>query len=192
MDDNLRQVALALLVPVGARDPQLRSHCEYVAQVSANIARGLQLSPGEVDEIWVAAMVHDVGKVAIPLEVLRKPGVLNEYERRLVESHVNIGTAMLRECCFPIQVHSMAAQHHERLNGSGYPGHVAGNEIVLGAKILAVADVFAAMTSERPYRTDLQHDETVRYLQQNTGVLFDPAVVEAITKNVTPMGVAGR
>lgn len=188
-DKGFKHMATALLVTVGARDPDVRSHCEHVALLAVDIAAELGLPHEDVDNIWLASIIHDVGKVGIPWEILHKPGVLNKLERDLVEAHVETSLNILRESRFPPDVLKIVGQHHERLDGSGYPHRLKGAEIILGARVLCVADIFDAMTTERPYRRAFSIEQAQDYLEQHKGKLFHSPIVDAIKQVVTNKGL---
>ena len=130
----------------------------------------------------IASLIHDVGKMDIPSEILSKPGKLTEEEFNLIKSHPKIGYDILKLIDFPWPVAEIVLQHHENINGSGYPGGLKDEEILLEAKIICVADVVEAMSSHRPYRPALGIDKALRQISKNKGILYDPKVVEACIK----------
>ncbi len=192
MADNLKEMAVTLLATVGAKEPSVRRDSERVTLLAANLARELGLPPDDVEAIWLAAMVHDIGMVALPRNVLRKKDILTDEEWTLVQSHVRIGADVLKGSVFPGAIASIAAQHHERLDGSGYPQGLKGYDVSPAGRILAVADVFDAMTSVRPYRPALLVEEARGFLDQHKGVLFAPEVVQALPSALTRMGLVLR
>jgi putative nucleotidyltransferase with HDIG domain len=160
------------------RDPGTSRHCEVVARYSRTIARRLRLPRKACDAIHLAGLVHDVGKIAVATEILSKPAALTEAEWVEMRDHPRIGAEMvggigLRSVCE--WVHA----HHERLDGGGYPRGLGGVEIPLEAKILAVADSYEAMTSDRVYHEAISHELAVTELERNCGTQFDEVVVEA-------------
>lgn len=182
IDYTIRQMSRVLLETMGARDTYLRGHSESVAQLAINVGIELGLSAVDTGNLWLAGTVHDIGKIGIAAEILNKPGPLSKYERQLVETHVEISVKIVEQSLFPSDIVPIVAQHHERLNGSGYPRHLKGDEIVLGARILAVADVFDAMKSSRPYRSAFSEEAVISHLSQQAGILYDPAMVDALIK----------
>jgi putative nucleotidyltransferase with HDIG domain len=146
------------------------------------IAKEMGLSEAAIDSLRSAAILHDVGKISIPGEILNKPGKLSWVEWQLVKTHVAQGLKILAEANFPSEVRAAVAQHHERLDGSGYPQGLKGDQVVLEARILGVADVFEAMTSHRPYRPAAPVSEAVEYIRGCAGTKFDPLVVDAFMK----------
>lgn len=170
----------ALMLAVEAKQPLLRRHSERVAWLAAGLARQLELPEREVAIVRLAGLVHDVGKAGIADEILHKPALLSDAERLLVQSHVQTGLRTLETAHFPQEGSTIVAQHHERLDGSGYPAGLGGLEIVLGARILAVADVFEAMTADRPYRRACAQEQALAYLEGNSGKRYDSKVVEAL------------
>ena len=170
-----------------ARDENTAGHTERAAKTAELIGRRLGLTPGELASLRVAAAVHDYGKLSVPEAVLDKPGTLTDAEMALVHGHVEAARQILDNFDFPeplADVPRIACEHHERLDGSGYPRGAKGDEISMPGRVLAVADVFDAMTSKRSYRPALTIEETVAYLVEERGVSFDPAVVDTVVANL--------
>ncbi len=163
---------------VEAKDPYTGGHQKRVADLARAIATEMKLSPEQVDGLRLAAEIHDIGKIIVPSEILSKPGLISESEWGLVKNHVNIGYELLRDIEFPWPVAEIIYQHHERLNGSGYPRGLKGEQIVIEARILAVADVVEAMSSHRPYREAHSIEDTMAEIEKNKGILYDEKVVE--------------
>ena len=164
------------------RDPYTAGHQQRVADLACAIANEMGLSEKQTNGIRTAAMIHDIGKICIPAQILSKPGKLNEIEFSLVKAHPGIGYDILKNIEFPWPIAQMVLQHHERIDGSGYPSGLAGSEILLEARILAVADVVEAMASHRPYRPALGLDKALEEISKNRGVLYDPEVTDACLK----------
>lgn len=169
----------AVLLVVATRDPYTASHQRRVAELARAIAREMGLSEWQVIGIHIAGLLHDVGKVAVPAEILSKPGKINRDEFSIIKKHCQVGYEILHWIDFPWPVIRAILQHHERLDGSGYPEGLAGEDIVLEARILGVADVVEAMSSHRPYRPALGLDSALEEVSQASGVRYDPEVVEA-------------
>ncbi|MGE5558225.1 MAG: HD domain-containing phosphohydrolase [Bacillota bacterium] len=167
----------ALSMIVESRDPYTAGHQQKVTTLACAIADELRLPADTVDGIKFAAMVHDLGKIHIPPEILSKPGKISEIEYAIVKSHPEIGYQILKSIEFPWPIAEIVLWHHKRLNGSGYPEDLPVNDIMMETKILGVADVVAAMTSHRPYREAIDIDTALKELQQNSGILYDPHVV---------------
>lgn len=168
---------------VEIRDPYTAGHQRRVAELSVAIAKKLGLPEGRVKMIELAALVHDVGKIAVPMEILVKPARLSANEFNLIKEHPQIGYNLLKDLIYPWDMIALVAlQHHERLDGSGYPQELRGEEILLEAKIVAVADVVEAMVSHRPYRPALGIDKALEEISENKGKLYDPEVVDACIK----------
>ena len=163
---------------VESRDPYTAGHQRRVASIASTIARRLGLSEDDVEGVRIAGLVHDIGKIAIPAEILTKPARLNKLEFRMVQTHPDAGYDMLQSIDFPWPVADMVRQHHERMDGSGYPKGIKGDEILIGARCLAVADVVEAISSHRPYRPGLGLEEARRELETNKGTSYDPQVVD--------------
>jgi putative nucleotidyltransferase with HDIG domain len=173
------------------RDPYTAEHSEEVADLAEKIARDLGLPEDQIETIRAAALVHDIGKVGIPDTILNKPGPLDEPEWQLIKKHTLIGFDLLKN----LEMYSEAAQlvkyEHERWDGSGYPEGLKGEQIPLGARIIHVADVYHALTSDRPYResqgkpSHYEPAEAVRIIQAESGRQFDPKVVEALVRVIS-------
>jgi PAS domain S-box-containing protein/putative nucleotidyltransferase with HDIG domain len=162
---------------VETRDPYTSGHQARVAELARAIAGKLNLSKEQSELIYMAAIVHDVGKVSVPSEVLNKPSALTELEWDLIKTHPEVGCNILENVEFPWPVTEVVLQHHERLNGSGYPRGLGGEDIMLEARILSLADVVEAMSSHRPYRPELGIDKALEEISDNKGVLYDNEVV---------------
>jgi len=174
----IRTLALTL----EARDPYTRGHSERVAQWACRISLELRLSPEEVQKIELAAKLHDISKVGIPDDILQKPGPLDTWERAELELHPTRSVEILRFLDFLEPVLPIIEAHHEWYDGSGYPNGLKGEEIPLGARILAVADAYDAMTSARSYRPPYTTAEVIEKLKQGAGVQWEPDAVEALLR----------
>jgi diguanylate cyclase (GGDEF)-like protein len=172
------RAAASLAKAVDARDAYTGSHSERVGELAARISRRLGLDDAQVELTRLAASLHDLGKLAIPEEILRKPSALNESECLVLQRHPQIGFRML-ESLGVEPIADWVLHHHERWDGAGYPDRLRGEEIPLGARIIFVADAYDAMTSERVYRRPLGPDEALEELDRCSGSQFDPAIVEA-------------
>jgi HD-GYP domain-containing protein (c-di-GMP phosphodiesterase class II) len=163
---------------VEARDPYTQGHQERVADVAAKIAFEMGLSDDDASAAILAGLVHDVGKIGVPTEILSRPGCLSPHEMNLVRTHSVCGYEILQDVSFPWPIAEITLQHHERLDGSGYPSGLVDGEIMLLSRIIAVADVVEAMASHRPYRPALGLDAAMRELGEHAAK-YDPDVVEA-------------
>jgi HD-GYP domain-containing protein (c-di-GMP phosphodiesterase class II) len=178
LEISFRKTIEVLSSTTEARDPYTAGHQRKVATLSEAIARRMGL-PGETCEgIYLAAMVHDVGKISIPAELLSKPSNLNDVEMALIQTHPESAYEILKNVDSPWNLAEIVRQHHERMDGSGYPVGLRGEEILLEARIIAVADVFEAVASDRPYRPGLGLDAAMAVLEDGKGTEFDPDVVE--------------
>ncbi len=169
----------AVSLTIESRDPYTAGHQRRVADLARAIANKMALPGEEIDGLRMGASVHDLGKISIPAEILSKPGRLNENEFRLIKNHPQVGYNILKQIDFPWPIAEMVLQHHERMNGSGYPLGLSGEEILLTSRILGVADVVEAMVSHRPYRTAHTLDEAMSEIAVNRGTLYDSRVVDA-------------
>ena len=167
---------------VETRDPYTAGHQLKVSELATAIAREMKLTEDRIEGIRIASLIHDIGKVSIPAEILSNPIKLNEIERSLIKDHSQIGYDILKTIDFPWPVAQIIIQHHEKLDGSGYPQGLKGNKILLEAKIIGVADVVEAISSHRPYRPALGIDKALEEISQNRGILYDPEVVDTCLK----------
>lgn len=190
--DNLRKsmnsTVEAIVRMVELRDPYTAGHERRVAQLACAIGKEMGLPERQIEGLHVIGYLHDIGKIAIPAEMLSKPTVLTEIERLIVQSHVNAGFDILKNLDFPWAVAQAVLQHHERLDGSGYPQGLQAQDIILEARILMVADVVAAMDSHRPYRASKGMDAALGEIISNKGKLYDPDVVDACVTLFTVQG----
>jgi putative nucleotidyltransferase with HDIG domain len=181
--EKLRKIAGATIEAMGraveVRDPYTAGHQKRVSDLAWEIANFLRLSADQMDGIKMAGHIHDIGKISLPQEILSKPGALTDIEFSLIKGHPEVGFNILKDVEFPWDIAQIVLQHHERLNGTGYPQGLSGERILLEAKILAVADVVEAMASHRPYRPALGLDKAVDEILSKKGLLYDPRVVEA-------------
>jgi PAS domain S-box-containing protein len=164
---------------VEKRDPYTAGHERRVAEISRAIAREMNLPSDEIEGIYLAASIHDIGKIAIPAEILSKPGRLLEIEYMLIQTHAQAGYDILKDIDFPWSLADMVVQHHERYNGKGYPKGLKGDDIQLGARIMAVADVVESMANHRPYRPALGIDMAMEEIEKNRNIFYDGEVVDA-------------
>ncbi len=160
------------------KDPYMRGHGRRVAYYASLISYRMQLSTEEHDHVRLAAFLHDLGKVGVPTDLLLRPGALNREERALVQQHPVIGARLIRPLDIAVRVSEAIRHHHEWWDGTGYPDGVAGTDIPLVARIIAVADAFDAMSSDRPYRRALSRETAVSELRRYAGIQFDPDVVK--------------
>jgi putative nucleotidyltransferase with HDIG domain len=167
---------------IETRDPYTAGHQNIVSQFAVAIAQEMKLPEDKIEGMRIAALVHDIGKISIPAEILSKPSKLNEMEFSLIKNHPKTGYDILKTIDFPWPVAKIVLQHHEKIDGSGYPQGLKGEKILLEAKIMAVADVVEAMFSHRPYRPSLGIDKALKEISQNKGILYDPEVVHACLK----------
>jgi PAS domain S-box-containing protein len=169
----------AITLMVETRDLYTAGHQQRVTQLACAIAQEMGLSNERIQMIHMAGRLHDLGKIFIPIEILSKPGQLNDMELAIIKTHSRAGFDILKNIEFPWPVADVVLQHHERVNGSGYPSGLRGEEILLEARILAVSDVVEAMSSHRPYRPALGVEKALKEIVQNKGILYDPDVVSA-------------
>jgi len=179
---GMSEIVDALSAMIEERDPYTAGHQARVAHLSVAIATELQLLPHNVEGIRMSALVHDIGKFSIPAQILMKPTKLNSFEVAMLRNHVQAGFDVLKHIHFPWPVAQAVLQHHERLDGSGYPNSLKGDSISDDARILAVADTLDAMVGSRPYRNAFSLDEAFELLEAGCGSLYDQKVVKACFK----------
>jgi len=188
--DELRErllaptLASALANAIEARDSYLHGHCERLAALAVRIGEELGLTAEAVETIRLGAILHDVGKIGIPDSVLLKPGPLDDAERHIVETHPEIGDKLLEPLDLLAGARPIVRHHHERWDGAGYPDRIAGEQIPVGARIVAVADSVEVMSSRQLYRTPLDARGVVEELQRHSGAQWDPAIVEIVLKMI--------
>jgi PAS domain S-box-containing protein/putative nucleotidyltransferase with HDIG domain len=169
----------ALSTTLEMRDPYTAGHQKRVALIACKIAEEMGLSEDQIEGIRVMGFLHDIGKIVVPAEILSKPGKISEYEFHIIKAHSQVGYDILKGIELPWPVALATIQHHERLDGSGYPQGLKDDQIILEARILAVADVIEAMASHRPYRPALGLDKALEEISQKKGTLYDSEVVDA-------------
>lgn len=167
-----------------SRDSYTACHQMKVSELAEGIARELGLPAHTIEGIRVAGIVHDMGKLSVPAEIVTKPGALTPFEFSIIKEHPTKAFEILKEIDFPWPVAEMVLQHHERLDGSGYPLGLKGNEIRLEARVLAVADVVGAISSHRPYRRDLGIEAALWEIDKKKGVLYDTDVTKACRRSL--------
>jgi putative two-component system response regulator len=175
-------LASALANAIEARDSYLHGHCERLASLAVRIAEDLGVAPEHIETVRLGAILHDVGKIGIPDRVLLKPGPLDDEERRIIETHTEIGDKLLEPLDLLAGARPIVRNHHERWDGAGYPDGLAGEAIPVGARIVAVADSVEAMTSRQLYRKPLEAGEIIAELQKHRGKQWDPAVVDIVLR----------
>ena len=176
---SLEQTIQVIAETVDHRDPYTAGHQRRVADLCIRIARRLGLSDDTIHGLRLAAAIHDLGKIAIPSEILSWPGRLTASQYNLLKEHVQFGYDIIKDVKFPWPISTIILQHHERLDGSGYPNAIKGDQILMESRILAVADVVEAMSSHRPYRPSRGVDAAIEEIQANSNVLYDADVVDA-------------
>jgi len=175
----LDEIILAMAATIGVRDPYITYHQKRVTTLACAIAKKMGLPEEQVEGLRLAATIHDIGKVYVPTEILSKPSELSDVEFKLIETHPLVGYEILRNVESPWPIAQIVHQHHERIDGSGYPQGLSGEDIILEAKILAVADVVEAILSRRSYRPARDLEEAMTEISINRGVLYDPEAVDA-------------
>lgn len=179
---SLLESITAIAATVEIRDPYTAGHQRRVAEISVKIAEELRLPEDRILALRLAAVVHDVGKIKVPVEILNRPGRLSELEFSLIEEHPQAGYDILKEIDFPWPIAEIVYQHHERLDGSGYPRGLSGDQILRETQILSVADVVDAMTSHRPYRAGLGIEAALAEIARKRGMFFAEDAVDVCIK----------
>ncbi|MDD2782265.1 PAS domain S-box protein [Sulfuricurvum sp.] len=179
---SLEQSIQTIAATVEARDPYTAGHQHRVSELATAIAHEMALSENQIQGIRLAATIHDLGKIHIPAEILSKPGRLNKIEFMLIQTHPEEGYNILKDVKFPWPIADIILQHHEKLDGSGYPQGLKGDEILLEAKIICVADIVEAMSSHRPYRPSLGIEPALEEIKRGRGIWYEPSVVDVCLK----------
>jgi len=175
----LKGTIQAIAVTVEARDPYTAGHQRRVADLSAAIASEMGLSADRIEGIRMGGLIHDLGKISVPVEILSKTSRLTDIEFNVVKIHPRVGYDILKDIEFPWPIAEMILEHHERMNGSGYPNGLTGEALLLESRIMAVADVVESMASHRPYRPAIGVEAALNDIVQNAGTLYDPEAVDA-------------
>lgn len=182
LQKSMEGVVKAMAMTVETRDPYTAGHQHRVTDLSCAIAQEMGLSEEQIYGLRMAGDIHDLGKISIPAEILAKPTHLTDIEFSLIKTHPQAGFDILKDIEFPWPVARIVIQHHEKMDGSGYPNGLSGEDILIEARILTVADVVEAMASHRPYRPGLGIDAALEEISRNKGVLYDPDVADACLK----------
>jgi putative nucleotidyltransferase with HDIG domain len=182
LEDRFYDIVSAWARSIESKDAYTLGHCERVADYACAVARALNFDETTLFWFRMGALLHDVGKIAVPTELLNKPGRLTPEERALMESHPVAGVELLKDVAFPWDVLPMVRSHHERWDGAGYPDRLVGEAIPLDARVLAVADVFDALTTDRPYRPAFTRAQALQMMREDSGKAFDPKVFAAFEK----------
>jgi putative two-component system response regulator len=180
--EALEGVVRALSSTIEARDPYTSGHQRRVVDLACAIAENMGLPEDQITGIRMAGVIHDLGKIAVPAEILNKASQLSEMEFNIIKTHPQMGYDILKEINFPWPIAEIVYQHHERMDGSGYPRGIKGDDILLEARIIAVADVLEAMASHRPYRPSFGIDVILEEISNNSGRFYDPEIVESCIK----------
>ncbi len=179
LQKNLDELVSAMSLTAEKRDPYTAGHQKRTTELAMALAVEMGLSEHQIKGVQMAGLIHDVGKISIPAEILSKPCKLNEVEIQLVKRHPQAAFEILKKIDFPWPVDLIVLQHHEKMDRSGYPQGLAGEDILMEARILCVADVVESIESHRPYRPGLGIDKALEEISKNRGILFDPDVVDA-------------
>jgi HD-GYP domain-containing protein (c-di-GMP phosphodiesterase class II) len=179
LEKNLGDTIMAISRTVESRDPYTAGHQQRTMIIAKDIAKIMGLNKQQITGISMAGAVHDLGKICIPASILSKPGKINKTEFSLIKAHPETGYSILKHIDFNSPVAEAVLQHHERLDGSGYPFGLAGDAILLESRVVGVADVIEAIASPRPYRSALGIDTAIDEIKKNKGKLYDPLVVDA-------------
>ena len=178
LQKSMQGIVEAMARTLEVRDPYTAGHQARVADLAWHIAGDLGMTRFQIDGIRMAGQIHDLGKISVPAEILSKPTRLTDMEFKLIQNHVATGYDILKDIEFPWPIARIVQQHHERLDGSGYLGGLSGDDIIMEARVLTVADVVEAMASHRPYRPALGIDKALEEIRKQRGTLFDEDVVD--------------
>lgn len=181
-ENMLLSVIESLINALEAKDTYTYSHSSEVADIALHIGQALHLPDDQLFQINFAAILHDIGKIGIPTPILNKPEPLTDEEWDMIKQHPVIGARIIAGIPFLSHVSDIILHHHARWDGTGYPSSLAGTDIPLGSRIIAVADSYQAMTSTRPYRESISHQEAIRQLTRNAATQFDPDIIAIFIK----------
>lgn len=176
---SIEEIVFAFASLIERRDPYTAGHQRRVAELATSMAMDLNYSDDKIQAIRLSAFVHDIGKIYVPAEFLNRPGKLSEIEFNVIKIHPQVGYEILAPIDLEFPISTIVLQHHERLDGSGYPSGLHGEEILPEAQLIAVADVVEAITSHRPYRPSLGQDKALSVIKEGRGVIFDSTMVDA-------------
>lgn len=179
LEHSIQRTITTLGSVVEVRDRYTAGHQSRVAELASALTHRLGIDADTATGIEIAALLHDIGKIAVPAEILTKPGEISAAERAVIRDHPQVGHDILLDIEFPWPVARMGLEHHERIDGSGYPNHLTGDDVVVGSKILAVADVVEAMSAHRAYRASSSVGEALAEIEQGAGTRYDNDVVHA-------------
>lgn len=179
LQKNFQMLIQTITRVIEIRDPYTAGHQKRVSKLAVAIGREMGMETKRLEGLSMAGMIHDIGKISVPSEILSKPGQLNDAEMMLIRMHSDIGASILEPIDFPWPISKIIEQHHEKINGSGYSKGLKGDEILLEARILCVADVVEAIASHRPYRPALGLEASIEEIYKNKGILYDTDVVNA-------------
>ena len=185
----LRSTIKTLSLAIEARDPYTAGHQSQVEIIAEAIGRKLGLPDEIIDGLRIGASIHDIGKIAIPSQILNRPGKLSAEELSLIKTHPTRGYCIMKDIDLPWPIADMVIQHHEKLDGTGYPHGLKGDQILIQSRIIAVADALEATTSHRPYRASLGLDQAIKILQDGRGSAYDSTVVDACNELISEGGV---
>jgi len=183
--DTIKSLSLA----IDAKDPYTKGHSARVAEYAVSLAHELKWPEDKVEFLQYIALIHDVGKVAVPDSILKKDGLLTNQEYGIMKTHSAAGSEVIKDVKFFTTGSDIIKHHHERWDGTGYPDQLKGKDIPEGARIIAVADAFDAMTSDRPYRRALGHSLALNELKSCAGTQFDPKVVDAFIRIIPQLKI---
>jgi len=190
INTSLLKTVRAFALAVESRDAYTAGHMSRVAELAVAIARKLRVAERDIDGIKLGASIHDLGKIAIPTEILSRPGNISAAEFEVIKAHSQIGYDIIKDIYFPWPIAEMVLYHHERLDGSGYPAGLKGNEIPFEAQLLAVADVVEAISSNRPYRKSLGMEAALQVIKDGSGSKFSPEIVDVCLELIKKDGFA--
>ena len=179
LQEALEATVQAMAFTIETRDPYTAGHQRRVTRLACAIAKEMNLPEDKIEGLRMAGDLHDIGKISVPAEILSKPGPISEVEYNVIKTHPQVGYEILKNIEFPWPIAQIVQQHHERMNGSGYPMGLKGNKILMEARILAVADVVEAMATHRPYHPAQPIEMALDEISDNKGKLYDPQVVDA-------------
>lgn len=185
LEENFLQTVVSLANAMDARDSYTGDHSQRMGDLATRVSQAMNFSAAEVDTIYWAAVLHDIGKIGIPDKILKKPGPLTKKEWAVIKEHPLIGAQIVAPVKYLAAVSPIIRSHHEKVDGSGYPDGLDGEVIPLGSRIVSVVDAYVAIRDERVYRKSRTHEEAIAELRRCSGTQFDPDVVDVFCKIIT-------
>jgi putative nucleotidyltransferase with HDIG domain len=180
---DYHEIIECIACALDAKDPYTAGHSQRVSDMTLRVCRLIELNENQIEQIHIAAHLHDIGKIGVPDKILNKPGKLNDEEWESIKKHPHIGAEILSKSAHLNELKNIVLYHHERFDGRGYPSGLTGEKIPLGSRIIAICDSIDAMTSTRSYRKEHTFEYCYKEIQKNLGIMYDPVIGEDVLKH---------